>query len=289
MHDFALLLQYDVSVCGATSQAFNQCATRRVQESTSFELHILTTRSDLEPTVHPTPARTVPQPEPVVVRPFHLTIPTTMRSKAGWTVHMIIACARTIAGLGQREFNGEAVRERDRRGRGRRRGLRMHSWRDDSRYKTKTHLPNATLADDSPQERRLPHEHADGERGEQCVACEWRAMGPARPGTQAGAGAIRVVKVCSAGVDDQLSECSGTREDTSQYADLGPHTRSGGVSFESTGGSACCFTGLDRGWGREGIPYDDAQHLDTFAAIHDLSEPSGGNLGKMKNRECGRE
>jgi hypothetical protein len=48
-------------------------------------------------------------------------------------MHMIVARARTKAGLGQCEFDGEAVRERDRRGRDRRRGLRTDSWRDDSR------------------------------------------------------------------------------------------------------------------------------------------------------------
>jgi hypothetical protein len=36
-----------------------------------------------------------------------------MRSKAGWTMHMIVARARTKAGLGQCEFNDEAMRERD--------------------------------------------------------------------------------------------------------------------------------------------------------------------------------
>jgi len=68
----------------------------------------------LEPTVHLASARTIRQPEPMVVRPFHLAISTTMRSKAGWTMCMIVTCARAIAGLGQCEFDGEAVRERDR-------------------------------------------------------------------------------------------------------------------------------------------------------------------------------
>ena len=80
------------------------------------------------------------------------------------------------------------------------------------------------------------------------------------------------------------------REYTSQYADLGSCPRFRGASFVSRSGLTGCFTWLS--WGREckgiskGIPYDDAQHPDAFATIHDLSEPSGRNLGKMKNGEC---
>lgn len=90
-------------------------------------------RTFLEPTVNPAPTRAVRQPEPVAVLHFHLPIPTPMRSKARGAMRMIVTCARTTAGLGRRELNSEAVRERVRRrwnGRmGLDRGTRIHSER----------------------------------------------------------------------------------------------------------------------------------------------------------------
>lgn len=80
---------------------------------------------------HIAPTRTVRQPEPMVVPRFHLVIPTPVRPKAGWAMRMIVACARAIAGLGEREIDREALRERDRRRWDGRTGLdeRIHSER----------------------------------------------------------------------------------------------------------------------------------------------------------------
>lgn len=119
---FTLLFQYHGVVYAFDEQI--SCATSTYKYGTYQD----TMHSDLKPTVNLAPARAVSQPEPMVVRPFHLAIATPMRSKARRTMGMIVARARAIGGPGQREFDREAVRERDGRRRDGRRGLCIHSW-----------------------------------------------------------------------------------------------------------------------------------------------------------------
>lgn len=113
-----------------TRRIYTGIATCQVENKTTFPFQAF---SPLEPTGSLASARTVRQPEPMVVPRFNLAIPTPVRSKAGWAMRMIVACARTVVGLEEREINSEAVRERDRRrwdGRtGLDRGKRTHSQR----------------------------------------------------------------------------------------------------------------------------------------------------------------